>query len=105
VKDYTSFDLNKISKNLQVIKEGTVEREKKGPGFTYSFLNGWIKFLGDDIKNLPDHNFEISFDFLTIMSGKCGLFSMESGGHDRHICLKNGSIYIRIWNTEDGDNW
>ena len=42
---------------------------------------------------------------MTTMPGKCGLFSLESGGHDRHICLRNGNVYVRIWNTEDGDNW
>jgi hypothetical protein len=48
---------------------------------------------------MPVKDFEISFSFKT-GSKTTALFSIDDpkkGGHDRHIYLKNGMIYVRVW--------
>ena len=48
---------------------------------------------------MPVKDFEISFSFKT-SSKTTALFSIDDpkqGGHDRHIYLKNGMIYVRVW--------
>ena len=47
---------------------------------------------------MPNKNFEIQFDFKT-KSRNTALFSIEDSGgsHDRHIYIKNGKLYHRVW--------
>jgi hypothetical protein len=47
---------------------------------------------------MPNKDFEMSFSFKT-STKTTALFSIDStvGGHDRHVYLKNGKIYVRVW--------
>ena len=48
---------------------------------------------------MPVRDFEIAFSFKT-GTKNTALFSIDNptvGGHDRHIYLKNGMIYVRVW--------
>merc|ERR1712147_316029 len=59
------------------------------------------------LRKIPDFDFEIAFDFKTQQRGNVGFFSICKnwdckGGHDRHIGLKNGRPYVRVW---PGKGW
>jgi len=61
--------------------------------FTKSSSMNWY---GNNIKALPDRNFEISFDFRTKQS-TAGMFELHYKGYDREIGLKYGKPYVRVW--------
>ena len=53
----------------------------------------------DNEYGMPNKNFEIQFDFKT-KSRNTALFSVEDNSgrsHDRHIYIKNGRLYHRVW--------
>ena len=55
------------------------------------------KVLNKD--GMPNKDFEISLSFKTSQA-LASLFSIDdpkNGGHDRHIYLRDGYIYIRVW--------
>lgn len=94
------FDSNFVKKDVEVIYQGDVEANKSGE-IIYDIKGGNVCYKGKPIKDLPDRNFEISLEFTTKMSD-CGIFSIDFNGHDRHICLKGGKMYIRVWK---GGGW
>jgi hypothetical protein len=74
---------------------------------TWDFVGGSASFQGMVLRKIPDFDFEIAFDFKTQQRGNVGFFSICKnwdckGGHDRHIGLKNGRPYVRVW---PGKGW
>lgn len=72
--------------------------------YKFNGKRGYYQWEGAPAEALPEHNFEISFDFRTSQK-QIGLFNFgntKRGGHDREIGLKNGRPYVRVWK---GHGW
>lgn len=89
------FDSNKPPGGLSKAASRTTTASKRGVK-TYTFTGGWRNWKGAAIKALPDRNFEITLQFQTRQK-KCGFFELHGKGHDRHMGLKNGRPYVRVW--------
>jgi len=99
------FDSNAPPKAAKLLgaKPGTYKTRKGDT--VYKCAGKSFYWYGQAIKDLPDRNFEIRMQFKT-KSATAGLFQIIAthgrGGHDRHLALKGGRMYVRTWK---GPGW
>lgn len=85
------FDFSAATKNVELINANMAMNNKVVMPNNQKF----------NMYGMPNYNFSVSFDFMTDNENS-PFFSIESihGGHDRHVYMKNGLIYIRVWASQ-----
>ena len=100
------FEINNQLLDLEFESKNMVEKSNGefifDGGYAHLYSNK-LRIQDNPKTGIPNKNFKMSLEFKTKKNakGKIPLFSIDAvkgkGGHDRHIYLNNGALYVRVW--------